>query len=262
MLIVADNLQITNGEIARAVRELDPKPIRSLVERCEEKGAQAIDINSGPLGKNAGEKMAFLVQTVQDAVALPLVIDTANPEAMEAGLAVCKNRAIINGFSLEPMKLNRMLPLAAKYDADIIGYLLNADSSVPQDADQRLAIAVQLLDALEREGIAKERLIVDPVVVPISWDQGKFQAREVCTVLRLLPEVLGYSVRTIAGLSNLTSGPGPREKQLLLERIFLSILSSAHLTMVLMNIWHGDSVAVAKACTILQDDGIFAWETI
>lgn len=262
MLIVADNLQITKGEIARAVRDLNPEPIRLLVERCAQSGAQAIDINSGPLGKNAGEKMSFLVQTVQDVVALPLIIDTANPEAMEAGLAVCKNRAVINGFSLEPMKLTRMLPLAARYDADIIGYLLNADSSVPRDADQRLAIAVQLLDALEGEGIPKEKLIVDPVVVPISWDQGKFQAREVCNVLRLLPEVLGYPVRTIAGLSNLTSGPGPRNKQLLMERIFLSMLSAADLTMILMNIWHGDTVSVAKACTILQDDDIFAWETI
>jgi hypothetical protein len=34
-----------------------------------------------------------------------LILDTTNPKALEAGLVKSKNKTIINGFSLEPAKL-------------------------------------------------------------------------------------------------------------------------------------------------------------
>ena len=114
MILIADNLQITNPAIGAAVDEMRAGPIRELVRLCEKADADMIDINAGPLTKNGEEKMAFLVETVQAACSLPILLDTANPHALEAGLQVAKNKVIINGFSLEPRKLERILPLAAR----------------------------------------------------------------------------------------------------------------------------------------------------
>ena len=105
MLIVADNLNVMHPVIARALERLDPEPIRRLVQRCVDAGAQALDINTGPLQRRPLEKMTFLVETVQSVTDLPLVLDTVNPEAMQAGLAACAGPVTINGFSLEPVKL-------------------------------------------------------------------------------------------------------------------------------------------------------------
>ena len=120
VIIVADNLQIANQRVADALRRMDASPILEMVKGCIAAGAEAIDINPGPLARCAEEKMTFLVETVQSVTNLPLVLDTTNPAALETGLEVSRNRTVINGFSLEPARLESILPLAKRFDTDII----------------------------------------------------------------------------------------------------------------------------------------------
>ena len=233
MMIVADNLQITRTVIEKAVGEMAPEPIQAMVRKCEAAGAEAIDINSGPLSRDPEKKMSFLVRAVQDVSDLPVFIDTANPIALEAGLRANRKTAMINGFSLEPAKLEGILPLAKKYDTDIIGYLLYPDSHVPRDASERLSVALQLYEESEKAGIDRERLIIDPIVAPILWPDGNFQNMEILTVIRTLPDLLGFFPRTVAGLSNLTTGQGPREKKRLLENTYLPMLADSRMWNIL-----------------------------
>ena len=68
----------------------------------------------------------------------------------------------LNGFSLEPVKLEKILPLAFAYDTDIIGCLLGAESLVPTDADEMMAVAVEFSDAYSKSGLTMECRIIDP----------------------------------------------------------------------------------------------------
>ena len=262
MILVADNLQITSRVIGDAVEKMLAEPILELVSQCQAAGADMIDINAGPLTRNGENKMAFLVETVQAVCSLPLVLDTVNPLAIEAGLQVGKNKMIINGFSLEPQKLNYILPLAAKYKTDIIGYLLNPNGHVPPDATGRLNVAIELFDEFQKSGLDRSKLSIDPIIAPLIWQDGQRQAREVLETLRRLPDVLGFNVRTVAGLSNLTAGSVGRPNRRLLEQAYLSMLAGNGLDMVLLNILHSDSVRMARACTGLLRDGPFAFDQI
>ena len=262
MILVADNLQITNKTIDRAISEMNPEPIQDIVKRCELAGAQAIDINSGPLSRDPEKKMAFLVETVQSVTDLPVFIDTANPKAMEAGLTVNRKTAIINGFSLEPAKLEYILPLAKKYNTDIIGYLLYPNSHVPPDGAERLGVAVELFSRFQDAGIDRERLIIDPIIAPVIWENGAFQDMEILTVLHNLPDILDFPVRTIGGLSNLTTGQGPKDKKLLLERTYLPMLACAGLSFALLNVFHTETMQTAKAANVLISPKIFAYELL
>lgn len=263
MILVADNLQITNKIIEKGVSELNPEPIQAMVKRFESAGADAIDINSGPFYRDPEEKMTFLVSTIQEISDLPVVIDTANPVALRAGLRANRKTAIINGFSLEPAKIEKILPLAKEFESDIIGYLLYPDGHVPPDEEERLNIACELVSLCQNKaGIDKERLIIDPVLVPIAWENGNSHAMDVLSVIKYLPELLGFPVRTIIGLSNLTTGSGYSEKKLFLERTYLPMLAVSGLNMVLLNIFHPETVRVAKACGPLMDKRIFTWEEI
>ncbi|MDM8524033.1 dihydropteroate synthase [Desulfococcaceae bacterium HSG8] len=262
LILIADNLQIINPVIGKAVDEMNPGPIQEMVKQCETAGAEAIDINSGPLTRDPEKKMTFLIKAVQEVSDLPVLIDTANPRAMEAGLCANKKQAIINGFSAEPAKLELILPLAKRFDTDIIGYLLYPDSHVPPDGAERLSVAIELYSEFQKAGIAEERLIIDPVVAPVIWGDGNIQDMEILSVIRQLPEVLGFPVRTIAGLSNLTTGQGPGEKKLLLERTYLPMLAGSGLSMVLLNIFHRESMRVAKSCRALTEPKVFAWEEV
>jgi hypothetical protein len=45
MILIADNLQITQPTLGAALAVLDPKPIQELVLACRKAGAHMIDIN-------------------------------------------------------------------------------------------------------------------------------------------------------------------------------------------------------------------------
>ena len=260
MILIADNLQVTQPAVESAITNLDPKPIQELVPACRKAGAQMIDINTGPLPRDGDKKMAFLVNTVQEVCDLPIVLDTANPAAIEAGLQAARNPVIINGFSLEPHKLEHILPLAKKYQADIIGYLLTPGGHVLCNADDRLQAAVELLAEFEKIGLDKQHLIIDPLVVPVIWQDGHLQAGQVLKTIRSLPEVFGFEIRTVVGLSNLTAGAKGHPKRLLLEQVYLSMLAAAGLDMVLLDIFHAETVAAAKAGDALIGEKPFAWD--
>lgn len=262
MIIVADNLHPVNRVVAGAICDLNPMPIQDLVRRCLQAGAQLIDINSGPLPKSPAKHFSFLVETVQNVTSRPLILDTTNPIALEAGLIACRNPAIINGFSLEPSKIERILPLAVRYEADIIGYLLGPGSEVPVDAEEMMATAVELYQIFLNSGLTQERLIIDPVIAPVSWDNGIRHNQAVLSFIRNLPDLLGVPVRTIAGISNLCSGPIPVRRKIELEQAFIPMLAAAGLDMALINVHHKASIQMAEMCETLLGKKVFAWTGI
>ncbi len=259
MKLIADNLRITKPDIQEALKRFDPKPVQDIVKVCVEKGTFAIDVNTGPLGKSPEKGMRFFIEAVESVTNLPLLIDTSNPVAMKAGLEAANNRPIINGFSLEPGKIEKMLPLAREYDADIVGFLLYPDSRVPKDEAQRFEVALELFEKAEAAGVAKERIIIDPIVPPLAWDDGIVQARAVLSVIRTLPDLLGFPVRTIGGVSNLTTGAGDKAKKNLIEQSYVAMLSEAGLSYALLDILNKDIVASARTAGILAKEDIFSW---
>jgi 5-methyltetrahydrofolate corrinoid/iron sulfur protein methyltransferase len=233
-----------------------------VVKRCQAAGADGIDINSGPLYRDPESRMTFMVEAVQEATRLPLILDTSNPKALKAGLLACKTPPTLNGLSLEPAKLEHILPLATAHQTDIVCYLLYPNGHVPPDSTERLSVAVSLYQKCLEAGIETDRVIIDPVVAPLSWQDGLFQAREVLTVIKTLPELLGFPVRTIAGLSNLTAGARDPVKKLLAEQSYLPMLAASGLSMILMNVLSAESVRVARTCRLFSRESIFSWEMV
>ena len=180
---------------------------------------------------------------------------------MKAGLEANRKVAVINGISLEPHKLESILSLAVAYDVDIIGYLLDERSQMPPNQDDRMAIALELFQRCLAAGLRPEQLILDPVVAPLIWQDGLQRNRDLLEIIRRLPELLDFPVRTVAGLSNLTTGQkalGPKQR---LEQTYLSMLASAGLSWVLLDILHHETVTSAKMGRMLLRDDIFAWDT-
>ncbi len=262
MRLIADNLRITQKTIETAVAEKDPLPLQAMAKWCAAAGADGIDINSGPLYRDPETRMAFMVEAVQEVTHLPLTLDTSNPKALKAGLLACKTPTTLNGLSLEPSKLDHILPLAAAYQTDLICYLLYPNGHVPPDSAERLNVAVSIYQKCLEAGIEPDHVIIDPVVAPLSWQDGLFQAREVLTVIKTLPELLGYPVRTIVGLSNLTAGARDPIKKHLAEQTYLPMLAASGLSMILMNVLHTESVRVARTCRLFSQESIFTWEMV
>lgn len=262
MRLIADNLRITQKAIEIAVAEKNPLPLQEMAKQCQAAGADGIDINSGPLYRDPESRMAFMVESVQEVTPLPLILDTSNPKALKSGLLACKTPATLNGLSLESSKLEHVLPLAAAYQIDLVCYLLYPNGHIPPDGAERLNVAVLLYQKCLEAGVKPDHMIIDPVVVPLSWQDGLFQAREVLNVIKTLPEILGHPVRTIAGLSNLTAGAKDPIKKHLAEQAYLPMLAASGLSMILMNVFHPESVRMARMCRLFSRESIFTWEMV
>ena len=136
MLIIGENLNVISKKIGQALKERDPKPIREMAEAQTRAGVDLIDLNLGPARKAGAELMEWVVKTVQEVTDVPLCLDTMNVKAMEAGLAACNKKALINSISARPERISALMPLAKRYDAGFIAMTLGVEG-IPRDANER-----------------------------------------------------------------------------------------------------------------------------
>lgn len=264
MQIVSDTFQLIRPALHDAVTQRDAPTLIDAINRIVASGCHAIDLNVGPLGKKGPTVIPYLLDVVRSVTRLPLFIDSPDADTASLALATGHGGLHINGFSLQPSRFERFIPLMMRHEeANFVGYLLSETGAVPTTPDGRLHVAASLLTAVAARGAdLLDRLIIDPVVVPLLWDEGTFQALEVIRTLRALPDLAGRPVRSMAGLSNLTSGKVPLDKRRLMERTFIPLLAEAGLSYILMNTTAKESVRAVKAANLLTDGLPFSWETL
>jgi len=143
MLIISERINGQFASVGHAIDRRDEKYIRDLALKQLESGADYLDINTGPGRDDAPACMEWLVKTAQDAVDLPLCLDSPGPKTMEAGLKACDEKPIINSTTAELKKMERFFPLANEYDADIV-CLTISEKGIPNDADSRTELVETL----------------------------------------------------------------------------------------------------------------------
>ena len=107
MLIIGENIHIIAPPVKAAIEARDAKTIQAMAVAQVEAGAGIVDLNIGPQKKHGHEVMPWIVQAVQEVIDVPLSLDTTNFAAMEAGLKVCKQPAMLNSASADPDRLRQ-----------------------------------------------------------------------------------------------------------------------------------------------------------
>ena len=166
-----------------------------------EAGAAVLDVNSGVPGADEPAIMRQAVQIVVETVDVPLCFDSPNPAALEAALSIYSGKALINSTTGEEAALARVLPLAKKYGAAVIG-LCNDEHGISQDPQARLAVARQILARAADYGIPAADVIFDPLVLTVGADSNA--GKVTLETIRLLRRELGANVS--AGASNVSFG--------------------------------------------------------
>ena len=142
MLIIGENIHIIAPPVKAAIEARDAKTIQDMAVAQVEAGAAIVDLNIGPQKKLGHEVMPWIVQAVQEVIDVPLSLDTTNFAAMEAGLKVVKQPAMLNSASADPDRLDSVMQLAAKYGAKVIALTMGVDG-IPTTADGRAGIAME-----------------------------------------------------------------------------------------------------------------------
>ena len=242
MLLIGESLNVISTKIGRAFKERNPLPIQEEAKNQKELGMDFIDINLGPARKGGPELMEWVVKTVQEVVDdVPLALDTSNIEAIEAGLAVCNGRPLINSIMCRPARYEKMLPICAKYNARMIA-LLWGPHGMPRDEHERAELAVELVYAANEAGIANEDIFIDGIVTPVNVQQD-----QVYSLLQFMPMVqdLGEGLRSTCGLSNVSNG-SPNHLRPIINRTYMVMLEKNGLYSAIADAYDKDLVDIAR----------------
>ena len=225
MLLIGESLNVISTKIGRAFKERDPKPIQEEALEQKKLGLDYIDINLGPAKKDGHELMPWIVQTVQEVVSdIPLVLDTSNIDAIEAALKVlkdCGTPHIINSIMARTERYEKMLPLAAEYNADFIALMWGPDG-LPRDENERAALAVELLYAANEAGIENERIWVDGIVTPVNIQQPQLIS---LMNFQAMIQDIAPGAKSTCGLSNISNGP-PEHLRPILNQTYMVMLET------------------------------------
>jgi 5-methyltetrahydrofolate--homocysteine methyltransferase len=190
-------------------------------------GANLLDVNVGAPGIDEPAAMERAVFCVCGAAGVPIVLDSSSAAALERGLKAADGKVLINSVSGEAKSLRRVLPLAKKYGAAVIGLTLD-NNGIPDTAEGRLAIARRIRNAARRQGIPDADIIIDCLTLTVSAEQKR--AAETLRTIRLVKQKLGLS--TVLGVSNISFGLPQRP---LISSSFFSMAMAAGLDAAIIN---------------------------
>jgi 5-methyltetrahydrofolate--homocysteine methyltransferase len=190
-------------------------------------GADLLDLNCGAPGVDEAAALERAVYAASGASPAPLVIDTSDPVALEKALKAADGKVLINSVNGEAKSLARVLPLARRYGAALIGLTLDEDG-IPETAEGRVAVARRIRDAVLAAGLHEQDLAIDCLTLTMSAEQTR--ALETLRTLRLVRDQLGLA--TALGVSNISFGLPSRP---ILSSVFFAMALEAGLKLAIIN---------------------------
>ena len=225
MIIIGEKLSIIAKRVREAMMKKDKGPIQEIAIAQWKAGAGMIDANIGPAEDGGEDLMQWMVTTIQEVVSLPVCLDTTNAKAIEAGLKVHNNqwgRPLINSTSNDPERFP-ILELGAKYNAQVIG-LTVGKGGLPADAEERAAIAAEIMGRAMEYGVPLEDIYLDPLVLQIATSQD--HAKHVIKAIMMFQEMNDPPMKTVVGLSNISNGCPKHIRPILNKHYFIMLLNA------------------------------------
>lgn len=205
--------------------------LRELAKLQYECGAQVLDVNAGVTGGNEVQDLPWLVEIVQKEISIPLILDSANPEALEATLSVYHHSEspILNSISGEEKKWNKLFPVISEKKCKVVVLLMD-DQGIPKAIKERLAIAGRLFRRLTEAGLPPDHIYFDTLVLSVAVEpEAALVTLETMKAIRLnFPDS-----HIICGVSNVSMGLPMRS---LINRTFLTMAITAGLDTFLVDV--------------------------
>ncbi len=199
--------------------------VRMATEQVKE-GAHVLDVCVDYVGRDGTTDMAEVAGRFATAASAPLVLDSTEPQVMEAGLELVGGRSILNSANLEEgeaegRRFDRVMRLAAEHGAAVICLLID-ERGQARDVEWKMEIAHRIHDlAVQRYGLKPSDLIFDALTFPLSTGDDDLRRDAIHTIeaiRRIKAELPGCF--TTLGVSNVSFGLSPAARHVL-NSVFL-----------------------------------------
>ena len=223
MIIIGELINGMYKNVGEALVKKDKAVIQELAMAQSRAGADALDLNCGPVSKDQVSDMKWLIQTVQEVTDKTLAIDSSKPRVIVEVIKTAKNKVIINSTTADQEKLEILVPLAKENNCGLIALSMDK-KGIPQNKDQRLELAANIIGFCQEKNFPVTDLYLDPVVMPV--DVAQLQLKEILEAIREFKLLSDPAPKTVVGLSNISQGMQDRS---LVNRTFLIMAQEAGL---------------------------------
>jgi len=188
-----------------------------------ENGAHCLDICVATT-ERSDEKdfMLSLVKRLSLEIEAPLVIDSTDPEVIEAAVRQIPGRPIINSINLEGdgSRFARLAPIMARYGVPAVALCIGP-KGMAKTPDEKLETAKLLYEAGREYGLRPEQFIFDVITFTLSTGEEEFLNAGINTLegIKKVKEAFPASYTTL-GLSNISFGLAPHARKIL-NSVFL-----------------------------------------
>jgi 5-methyltetrahydrofolate--homocysteine methyltransferase len=225
----------------------------------EARGAQVLDLCAAYAGRDESVDLTRLVRIHAESLKIPIMIDSTNPDCIEACLKIYPGRCIINSINLEDggKTLDRVCRLAKKYGAAVVALTINVDGMAMTAAD-KLATAREIYRlAVDKHGLRPQDILLDPLTFTIGAGDESLLDAAIQTLegIRSIKQELP-GVFTLLGLSNISFGLPPAARKVL-NSVFLHEAVEQGLDAAII-----DAGKILPLAQISEEDRVFCLDLI
>ena len=253
-VIIGERINPTGRKLMlKALQEGDFDVVRRDAKKQIEAGAKVLDVNAGVPGADEPALLKQVMTTVMEVTDVPLCIDTADSEALEAALKSYEGKALVNSANGEERSLGAVLPLVKEYGAAVIGLCMD-DNGIPTTPDARLKVAAKIIERAGKLGIPTQDIVIDPLALTMGSDHtAGLVAMQ--TVEKVVAE---FGVNITMGASNISFGLPDRK---FINATFIAMAIHAGLTCPITNPLEPEVSIAIKAADLSmgRDEYGMAW---
>lgn len=228
MIIIGEKINGTIPSVKKAIQERDEQFIRDLAVRQYQAGADYLDVCASTSPEEEAETLIWLMNVVQDAVEIPLCIDSPNARTIEQVFSYAKKPGLINSISEEGDKCEIIYPMIQGTEWQVIA--LTCDNrGIPSDVQTRIDITKIIVEKAQKHGITPDRIHIDPLVMALSADNSSLL--KFIDTLKAVKE-LYPTIKITSGLSNISFGMPLRK---IVNQHFLTVALFAGMDSAIMD---------------------------
>jgi len=189
----------------------------------ESRGAQVIDLCVAYAGRDEKSDLPRLVEKFAGSLKAGLMIDSTDPDCIEASLKLYPGRCVINSINLEDggANLDRICRLARRYGAAVVALTID-ESGMAMTAADKVELVERIYHlAVDQYGLRPQDLLFDPLTFTIGsgdttlFDAGIQTLEAIREIKRRWPDVA-----TLLGVSNISFGLQPAVRKII-NSVFL-----------------------------------------
>jgi 5-methyltetrahydrofolate--homocysteine methyltransferase len=234
----------TNANGSKAFREAmlagDHQGCVEIAREQARDGSHLLDLCVDYVGRDGAADMRELAGRFATASTLPIMLDSTEPNVIEAGLEMLGGRCVVNSVNFEDgdgptSRYARVMPIVAEHGAAVVALTIDEEGQA-RTAEWKVRVASRLIEDLTtRWGLALSDILVDCLTFPIATGQEETRRDAIETIAAIREIAARYAgVNFTLGVSNVSFGLNPAARQVL-NSVFLHECVQAGLTSAIVH---------------------------